>query len=123
LAPYAGQYATIVAPVEVAIEVFESRSRALAPGASVDDFVVIARPLADVMAKVDIGLRQVNWPATVLHPIKAEPTSRSARSPRYARCHLDLDVWRHQVVSAANKVRAVAHVVSIDLGLLRPSGS
>lgn len=125
LAPYAQGYAAVIAPVEGAVAAFASASSALPIGASVRDFVVIARPLTDVIAKVDAGLRQVTWPAAALHDIKSElAADHSLRDDLQGTLDvtLILAVWRHQIVSAANKVRRIQRLVSIDLGLVPLSG-
>jgi len=125
LAPYAERYAAITAPVEGAIATFESQSGALAQDASVDAFVVIARPFADVMGKVDIGLRQATWPPAAVHDIRAEVAADQSLQDDLigtADVTLMVPLWRHQVLSAANKVRRARQVVSIDLGVVPPTG-
>jgi len=124
LAPYAQRFAEIVAPLAVARGAFESASGALATGASVGDFELIARPFAEAVAKADVELRQVTWPAVVLHDIRAElAADKSLRAELVGTLDVTLiaSVWRHQIVSAANRASHTQRIVSIDLGLRPPS--
>jgi hypothetical protein len=122
LAPYAQRYAVTVAPVEAAIDTFRSESGALPTDASVDDFVLIARPLADAIAKVDMQLRQVTWPANPLRHIKAElAADKALRLDLLGTLDVTLMVasWRNQIISAADKVSGTIRLVNTDLGLSR----
>jgi hypothetical protein len=126
LMPDAQHYSAIVAPIDPAVDSFATESGALPVGASVDDFVVIARPFANTVADVDSKLRQVKWPAVALHDIKAELTAdQSLRTDLIgtADVTLILPLWRHQVISAAKRATDAKRTVSIDLGLVAPSAA
>ncbi len=113
------QYVAIVAPEVTAIERFAAAAAALPPGASVDDFVVLARPFADTITAVDKGLRGATWPAVLLHDIKAElgaDDSLKADLIGTLDVTLIIDLWRHQVFAAANKVIRIQRTVRMDLG-------
>jgi hypothetical protein len=123
LAPDGQRYAAIVAPIDDAVARFESMSGALPTGASVDDFVVIARALAGAVAAVDDKLRQATWPPSAIHDIKAElAAGESLRADINGTLDvtLILDMWRHQIIAAADKMNRIRRTVRIDLGLVRP---
>jgi hypothetical protein len=125
LASYALRYGAIVAPVDAAFETFQSGSGALPAEASVDSLVIIIRPFAAVIAGVDAQLSQVRWPAAAVREIKAQRAAdRSLTADLLSTTDvtLILSVWRDQIVAAARKVIRAERAVSIDLGLVPPSG-
>lgn len=122
-APYAQRFAAIIGPFETARDSFESASGALRTGATAGDFVLIASPFADVVAKSDVELRQVTWPGVALGDIKAElDADKSLRAELLGTLDdtLIASLWRRQIITAANRARNAARIVSIDLGLLLP---
>jgi hypothetical protein len=124
LAPFAQQYAAIVAPIDPAIDRFGSSVGVLKPSASVDEFVAIARPFAHTLADVDNRLRGVKWPPGAAHDIRAELSAdQSLRADLTGTSDVTLIVslWRQQVTSAAGKARDAKRAVSIDLGLIGPA--
>jgi hypothetical protein len=124
LLPYAQQFAAIIAPLDVARHAFESGSGALPTGASVGDFELVARPLADAVATADAEIRQVAWPALARRDIKSELAADKSLTAELLGTLDDtlvVSVWRRQIISAANRASRAGRLVGRDLGLPSPS--
>lgn len=118
----AQSYQAIVAPFDDAVQRFAAESRALPEGASVGSFVATSEPLAETIATIDRGLREVVWPRSAAQDIRAElDADRGLRTDLKgtADVTLILTLWRSQIISAARKAGRQQQRVSIDLGLVR----
>lgn len=123
LVPDAQRYAAIVAQIDVATASFEAQSALLPVNATVGDFMLIARPFADAVTRVDDELRQARWPVLALDDIKAElaaDESLRVELTGTADDTLILGAWRRQVISSAQRASHSSRIVSTDLGLIAP---